>query len=314
LKIFLDKRKGKKHIVIQRMEPYWNLWGHEIQWEPEGADVQLCIVKRQTTTDLPFVLRLDGIYYGHDSPKNRELSNSHHHANAIIYQSRWCWEQAEKFLKPRQSDAWSAIIYNGIEPISEAALIPEPKKDQINIMTTSRWRRWKRLREITKVFKMAQRHSGLPINLHVFGNTYDFKRPKNPHIHFYGKIDRAELWNFYLRGHVFVHLSKNDWCPNAVIEAFSFGLPLLASSAGAGTLELLDLVGKEAGMIIEEGEPSCENDPYDREWNSMTKEQIEQGAEKLIALCKSNWRPKLPKELHVETMARKYINIMEKVG
>lgn len=294
------------------MEPYWLLWGHQIQYSPRGAELQFCIVKRKTVTDLPFVLRLDGIYYGNSIEKNKSLSVAHHHANGIIYQSRWCKKQAERFLKPRKEGALFEIIYNGIEPISEQALV-SVSKDQINIMATSRWRRWKRLREITKVFKMAQRHSDLPMTLHVFGNTYEFKEPKNPHMVFYGKVDRAELWNYYLHGHVFIHLSKSDWCPNAVVEAYSFGLPLLASSAGGGTLELMELVGDQSGLVVGEGEPSCDNDPYSDEWNGMTKEQMEQASEKLLWLCESDWRPKLPKELHIRTTARRYINLFKSV-
>jgi len=313
MKIFLDKKKGKKHVLIERMEPWWNMWGHTIQWTPDGADVQLCMITIETKTDLPKVLRLDGVYYGNNTGRNGPLSKAHAQCEGIIYQSIWCKKQAEKFLLPIREDALSRVIYNGIQPIPEAYLDGSELDEKINIFTASRWRRWKRLREVTKVFKTALRHTDLPLFLHVLGDPYDFKKPKSSSIIFYDKISREEMYGYYLFGKVFVHLSKNDWCPNSVIEALSFGMPILASSAGGGTVELMNLVGDQAGLLIDEGGPSCDHDPYDENWNSMTQEQLENGAQKLIQLCESDCKPSFPQELRIETTAMKYIEMFKKV-
>jgi len=315
MKIFLDKKKGKKHVLIERMEPYWNQWGHEIQWKPEGADVQLCMVKIETKTDLPKVLRLDGIYYGHDAGRNGPLSKAHAQCDGIIYQSRWCQEQAERFLSPRGADAEHEVIYNGVEPIPEQYIGDAGNMDQrVTVFTASRWRRWKRLRETTKIFKHALRHRpDIPWAFHVLGESYDFKEPADKRIMFHGKIPRDEMYGYYLFGKAFVHLSKNDWCPNSVIEALAFGIPILASSAGAGTVEIMSLVGYEAGLLVDEGQPSCDRDPYDEEWNRMTPEQTEDASNKLARLVGSGFQPRLPPELRIENTARKYMDMMEAV-
>jgi len=306
MKIFIDRLYPKKHIIVERMEPYWNQWGHSSTWDLNEADIQLCFGHRQFKTKLPVVQRLDGIHYK-GSGKNSVISKLYSNANAVIYQSKFCKLAAEKFLKPRNPNPNDCIIYNGIEPISDTILNRQEKRKNINIFATSVWRRWKRLREITKTFLTALDKTDLPIFLHILGDVKGFKKPKNSNIIFYGNLEYSEIMNYYTVGDVFIHISKNDWCPNSVVESLGFGMPILASTAGGGTVEMLNL-GDNLGLLIEEGFADLSKDPYSDEWNKMTPEQLEDGANKLLDLCRRKEKIILPKELHIENTARQYIN------
>lgn len=313
MKIFIDRPYPKKHIIIKRMEPYWNEWGHKVTWDFSEADIQLCFSHREYKTNLPMVLRMDGIYY-HNNKKNKVLSKAHSMADAVIYQSYFCKQAAEKFLKPTKKDIPKKVIYNGIEPIPDIVIEKKEKKDQINIFTCSVWRRWKRLREITKIFKISRSiDKSLPIFLHVIGNTRNFKKPEDSNIIFYEELDFNEIKGYYLQGDIFIHISKNDWCPNSVVEALGFGMPVIASSASGGTVEILKL-GKDLGEFINEGSADLTKDPYSEEWNRMTLKQMEEGANVLLKLCKKPRKIKLPKELHIENVAREYINLMQQLA
>lgn len=69
-------------------------------------------------------------------------------------------------------------------------------------------------------------------------------------VKFLGFISDEELHNCYLRNHVFVLPTLFEGMPTVVLEAMSFGMPIIVTDVGA----TLELVGEENGRIIEKND------------------------------------------------------------
>ena len=70
---------------------------------------------------------------------------------------------------------------------------------------------------------------------------------------FTGQIPSAAVREQYLRADIFVLNSKNEGCPNTVLEAMSYGLPVVATRVG-GVTEIIE-TGK-SGVIVPTEHPA----------------------------------------------------------
>ena len=64
--------------------------------------------------------------------------------------------------------------------------------------------------------------------------------PSLPNLHYLGFLDRDQVSVAFRSCHVFLNLSRNDPCPNVVLEALASGLPVLYKESGG----VPELVGK----------------------------------------------------------------------
>lgn len=74
---------------------------------------------------------------------------------------------------------------------------------------------------------------------------------------FTGQISPSAVRERYLAADIFVLNSKNEGCPNTVLEAMSFGLPVITTRVG-GVSEMI--VAGESGMIIPVGDNAALED------------------------------------------------------
>lgn len=306
MNIFLD---SKKHIQIQRLESLFNQKDSYIFRNPNNCDIQLSLVYIRHKTKLPLAVRLDGIYYDlaiHYKSKNKNISKSHSAANGIIYQSYSCMKMCEKFLTPRHTKNYD-IIYNGIDPNWAGDFI---EHDGINIVTSAKWRRFKRLQEIIEIFLNFNKI--IPnSNLHILGHLYDNIQVKNPNIHYYGMVDFKRMADIYKTGDMFIHLAKNDACPKTVTEAIGIGMPVITTEACGGATEMANITN---GCIICKGDPiTMEADyVYKDKWNLIPNFLKKRIIKSMLQIADDKRRVKLPKELHIKTTAEKYLSVMEK--
>ncbi len=72
--------------------------------------------------------------------------------------------------------------------------------------------------------------------------------PKNVNYHFYGSIGNSELLEFYKTEKVslFINVSESEGIPVSIMEAASFGIPIMATDVG-GTKEL---VNNKNGVLL----------------------------------------------------------------
>jgi len=268
-------------------------------------------VKFRKKIGVPIVLRLDGVYYdkanrfrGHNSL----LSKSHANANAIIYQSKFSKRMCEKYLARRKNNAIFDIIYNGIE---KNWCGPHIKHDGINIIISAKWRRHKRLKETIDIF-LKYLHYFPDAKLHILGRLHDNRRIKHPSIIYYGMINHEKMAKIYRSGDIFIHLSKKDSCPNAVVEAIGAGLPVITTNACGGSSEMCKITD---GCIICKGDENSLQTcyPYSESYNVLSGRLEKSLIKAMVDISIDKRRVELPGELNIKTTAKKYSKIMEAV-
>lgn len=311
MKIF--REHVEKHIVVQRMEPYWNFAGHITSNNPKECDVQLSLIRTKKNHGLPVVLRIDGIYYNLDEnykTRNLAISTSNAQADAVVYQSNYSKQLCEKFLNPRKPTAVCKVIYNGVDP----NWCGERKEHEgINIVVISKWRRLKRLKEIIELFLEFEKI--VPSStLHILGKLHDNKPVKHTKIIYYEMVDRNVVGNILNIADFSLHLCKRDSCPNSVVETIAAGVSVITTNKCGGATEMCSMT---EGCIVCDGD--FDNDfqpdyPYRDSYNLLTPELYNNILQSMIMISKDKRSVKLPKQLTAEYMADSYIDVMEKIS
>lgn len=309
MRILVD---GNHNSAVIRLMDTWQKMGHSIVNSPNEADVQLCIVKIRIKSDLPKVLRLDGVYYQKDIPwqeYNKLISKAHSTSNAIVYQSEVSKIFCEKYLEPRTG--MYDTIYNGINPESWNNPL---EHDGINMVSTSLWRRWKRLPEIVEVFNTFRDKYHENITLHIVGEMgRGAEKIDDPDIVYHNYLNHDYMRGLYRSMDLYLHIAKNDSCPNTIIEAIAAGLPVITTNACGGVTEICKFT---EGCYVVSGETvSYEVDSiYGDKWNKLPENVKRDLAERMIVTVHPNKeRSIFPDVLHIDNVAKKYIDVMEKI-
>jgi len=307
MRIFVE---GTKRSAVSRMFSVWNEMGHEVVSNIADADVQLSTVKIKNKRK-PTLLRLDGIYYDkamNYKAANSAISKSHRIADAVVYQSETCKTFCEHYLKPRETKIFE-IIYNGINP---DGWFKNVEHDQINIVSCSKWRRPKRLKEIIDIFS-----NFLKIypnsRLHIIGPfVRGEKHIRMDRVEYYGKIDHKTMMQIYSEMDIYLHLCKNDACPSTVIEAMAAGISVVTTNACGGATEMCAMA--ENCFICDGEEVSVAPDfIYRDSWNCIPKEVEKNILKTMQNIVVNKHKTKLPDILHIRNTAEKYIELMKRI-
>jgi len=310
MKIFID---GSKRAAVRRMFPIWQELGHKVVSNAQTADVQLSVIKIKNK-NIPTVLRLDGVYYdkaGNFKGLNADISRSHSIADGIIYQSNLSKSMCEKYLAKRRTNLCN-VVYNGID-LNDWQVFR--RHDDINIVSCAKWRRPKRLPETIEIF--AEFLNYYPnAKLHILGPMKKgAKVIKHINVIYHNpnkKIGFEEIKKIYETCDIYIHLCKKDSCPSSVVEAIGTGIPVVTTNACGGATEMCELT---PGCVIIPGESeSLEPDYiYKDTYNRISNEVKGNIVDAIVEIAKSKIRVVLPDELTIETTAKKYIRLMEKI-
>ncbi len=132
---------------------------------------------------------------------------------------------------------------NQINPISE----------KFQIASCSIIRDIKRLHLMVDVLKYIE----IPITWHVIGNGPDFENlqkitrtlPNHIEVIFYGLLSKQEIDLFYKTNaiNLFVSLSSSEGLPVSMMEAQSYGIPIMSTNVGG----CHEICNNETGFLIE---------------------------------------------------------------
>ena len=128
-----------------------------------------------------------------------------------------------------------------------------PISDKFQIVSCSIIRDVKRLHLMVDVLK----HIEIPITWHVIGNGPDLEDlqkltrtlPNHLEIVFYGLLSRQEIDLFYKTNaiNLFVSLSSSEGLPVSMMEAQSYGIPIMSTDVGGCN----EICNDETGFLIE---------------------------------------------------------------
>ena len=181
-------------------------------------------------------------------------------AHHIIYQSEYCREVHSRYFPKKKS----SIIVNGAN-YQLTTLQSKWQKNSTNLIKLitiyDDWRPSKRISDLIEFVRWVNEEKGITMLLTLLGYTGKFAQTSPPEIKtivetrpyfkplpkfkkFEGDIESA-----LLESDIFITFSQRDACPNIVIEAMAYGLPVVALASGG----LPDIVG-DAGVLIHSNE------------------------------------------------------------
>ena len=138
------------------------------------------------------------------------------------------------------------------------------------------------------------------INIDVYGN-YDLKRASRikGKIVFKGAVNREEILRVLPSYDAYISLELLPPCPNSVIEAMSFGLPIFGFSTGA-----LYELAKDGALLAD-----YDSNPYKMELPNVSnlKKLLPSLKKKLPELSYLSWK-RHQTNLNIDLITKKYIN------
>jgi glycosyltransferase involved in cell wall biosynthesis len=199
-------------------------------------------------------------------------------ADFVIYQSEYQKSFFEEFCGPTRN---SEIIYNGAPLLFAEKGKQTPRKklstgQPIRFLATSfSGNPSKRLGLIASLSELPGAevvHAGL------WHKNVDKKKVKT-----LGTISHEEITNYMRDADYYLKLSENDICPNALIEALAYGLPIIYDVDGGGAAE----VGRPYGIAFD---PANMNGMLDvaRQKHQALAEKIAQNRERFLITHAAN--------------------------
>jgi glycosyltransferase involved in cell wall biosynthesis len=289
--------------------PYWKKLGVKITGNVNEANIHLANVRTARPHSKPIVQRLDGVYYDSDThykQRNNQIGMTHAFAAGVIYQSEYCKDAGEYYLKARKGP--HRVIYNGIEP--GWAGEREPSKVP-TIVVSAKWRRHKRLPEILKCFK-GYKDIFPQAELLVMGDLRGSSRPDAVRgVKYLGHISHDAMREYFRGSWFSIHLSKRDACPNSTVEAIGAGVPVITTNACGGGMEMCEMT---KGCIVVEGDAyTIKPVPhYRNEYNKLDKTVYYKLLKAMTELTEDGPQTVIPPEqLTVKYMAEQYVDFMK---
>lgn len=148
------------------------------------------------------------------------------------------------------------LSYLGVENIERTSAIRPFKNNEIRIVSCSNAVALKRihliydiLMEIDEKYIVEWHHIGDGDELDCIRRYTDIHRKKNISCVFHGQRSQQEIKTLYSNTffHWFINTSQYEGLPVSIMEAFSFGIPAIATNVG-GTKEIVD---ENNGSLIE---------------------------------------------------------------
>ena len=255
---------------------------------------RISIIEGQRADGANNILRLDGLYFHKNDPRNSNIFSCYDSFDHIVFQGEFCRDQYEAFTETKRQHT---IIRNGA-PKEFFKRCEQRASSRKRIVASASWRRHKRLEETVEAFKDSRLEN---VDLFVLGgaNYWNKSFPKN--VHMLPQMNYSRLYEFLRDFDAMVHLSWLDWCPNSVVEGLASGLPVLCSHNG-GTKELV----KDNGVIIQLEEdyiPGTELDLY-----SPPKVNIDTIVDGILEVLEVE-SGFIREDLKIENVAQKYLKL-----
>lgn len=318
MKLFVDyelnnpnKASTGKGKFLLHLIPELEKLGIECKLEPNGCDVHLGISWFNTETNLPKVLRVDGLSFDkspeafeHSLKKSRKSVKK---ANAIIWQSKFCRKMLSQLFDTYGKR--ETVIFNGGNKTSFG--FPDPTTlYKRNVLLSAHWykkgheRTSKRLKESLEIIQEYIRNRK-DVCFWIAGETN--YRHNHPQVVNLGHISQPELDKYINVCNCMLCLAYYDWCPNSVVEALCGGLPVICSN-NSGVAEI---VGENGGTVLDLDKPLELNDMYlyKKHPPRVDREKVFKA---LDYYCANRIRVYKP-ELHIENIAKQYKQFLETI-
>jgi glycosyltransferase involved in cell wall biosynthesis len=283
-------------------------------------DIALFKISSKSKFNKPYVLRIDGLFIDKNNTKfdsqkmNQETFASIEKASGLIFNSGYCQKIVEK-LYGKKIDKPSEVIFTGVDldifkptgnNYREKLNIPPQAKV---IVVSALWRRWKRLKEIIKLFSILKTNGKYDFKLLVLGGNADCV-VEDKDIIYAGEIKPDELAPWYRTGDLYLHLATVEPSGNTQLEALACGLPVVcANNGGIGET----IINASGGIV------SLADKPYDFtfiDFYNPSEPNYDVLIKDILTIFDNyqDYRQKIKRgELDINLAAKKYVAFMKKI-
>lgn len=190
--------------------------------------------------DVRLVQRIDGAAqnYGRNAEADKQQAKVNTIVDLTIFQSNYARYSTRELFPIIGQDG--PIIYNPVDLTTfkpEGEAVPLMGQHRIVCVTWST----NPMKGMADIYSVAAQHP--EIDFYLCGSFED--APKQKNLHLTGLLGREELAKTLRSCHALLTFSKNEACPNHVIEALASGLPILYGDSGA----MKEVIG-DAGLPV----------------------------------------------------------------
>lgn len=149
---------------------------------------------------------------------------------------------------------------------------------------------------INEVMKAAE--SNPDINFTVVGpykNSTILNHPKN--MKFIGELPRHELIHYYKKADMFLFPTYSEGFPNVILEAMSFGLPIITTEVGANK----DILEENGAIFVKIGDVSAITKAIENLKNIKARESM------------GNWNVEKVSKYYIDTVMRQLLTLYNEI-
>ena len=266
----------------------------------------------------PIILRLDGINWFHKAIKKpfiynikSELMNYLSNfirlflADHIIYQSNYVKDSWQN--KFGIANCPDSVIYNGVEINNNSNIYNKAGKKPKLLFVEGEIQHSpvyiEPIRLLYESFYLKGRVSDVVVIGKIDPKDENYLNINCPNALILDELPHDEVLNFFPNS-VYISLEINPPCPNSVIEALSFGCPVVGFDTGS----LSELVDKKSGMLI-----SYNSNPDELELPSF--KELPSAVDKIIndyATFSNNALQRAVNNFDIEFASKKYMEVFQK--
>ena len=315
MKIFLDGFNGDftGYVFLGRLVSEMQKLGVTFQYVPQNADVILYMQKNNfcnTNSSLPKAFRPIHIHmtnYGKSKQLNDARIGLIRKSDLVIWQCEWL-KNKYKILAGCEPKKNESIIYNAID-ISPYKNYPEVVcQTEKMVISLCAWakkginRPRKRFDETVSVaYDYVNSHKNT--TFYIIGEN-NGTRLKHDRIKIIGKLFFDQIVPYLKRANAMLNLSYFDNCPNSVVEALAFGVPVVLNDETGAT----ELIGENGGIVVNIDRKITKFQEK-REPSKIVNDKVVGALEKILF----GW-PKFEKpQLNINFCAKKYKEEIEKI-
>lgn len=227
------------------------------------------------------IQRLDGIYYPSQHGPEYEGMNSYikeiyqNYSDFIVFQSEYSKSQCFNMFGEKPENEYTIIINS----VNDSLFYPDTnklqqvsKKDKrLKFISTGNFRKLVMIEPIVKALDILKEQR-YDFEYHIIGKAIPEldQLLDRDYIVNHGQQDLNYIANELRSADVFLHSQLNDNCPNAVLEAVSSGVPVVAFNSG-GVKELLHFSLDTLAIVPEKLFNTAEDFDYNEYFKALQK-------------------------------------------
>lgn len=166
-----------------------------------------------------------------------------------------CSKDGEDYIKNRYPEYRDKVIAKFLGVTDKFGGVLPKKEDTFNIVSCSNVIPLKRVDKITKALtkitdkKISWTHFGDGELFDTVKSEAENILPENISVSFMGRVPNTQIYDYYNNHNVniFINVSSSEGLPVSIMEAVSFGIPVIATDVG-GTSEIVE-DGKNGYLI-----------------------------------------------------------------